>query len=153
MYISNVSVIVKMLTRHSNFFPDPFDCRKGSLVIEFYGYRKQNTVPSNDMNGCYFQAEAIALDKITHGQGEIPMGLDSQWWSLGSVYLWIEPREQMIWRDWFDLLLPIRLFVSNNRFKGTQFIILKDGLGPIGTGYVLALPEEKSVATDATATA
>ena len=153
MYKSNVSAIIKILTRHSNFFPYPFDYHRGSIVIRFHGYRKQNTVPSNDLNGCYFQSEAIVSDKITDGQGEIPMGTNPQWWSSGSVYLWIEPREQMIWRDWFDLLLPICLFVSNNGFKGTQFIILKDGLGPIGTGYILALPEEKSVAMDVTATA
>ena len=59
----------------------------------------------------------------------------------------------MIWRDWFELLLPIRLFVSHDGFKGTQFIVLEDGLGPIGTGCILALPEEKSAATDMWATA
>ncbi|KAM0796840.1 hypothetical protein BDR22DRAFT_975750 [Usnea florida] len=63
----------------AGFFPGPFDYHKGSIVIRFHGYRKQNTVPPNVLNGCYFQAEAIALDKIIGGQGEVPMGTDSQW--------------------------------------------------------------------------
>ena len=137
-----------MLTRHSIQFPDPYDFHKQSFTVRFYGYRNPNTVPLDDLNGCYHQAKDIAASKVTEGQGESPVGTNPQSWSSGNVYLRIEPGEQITWRDWSTVLIFLRHFVYENQFKGTQFLILKDGLGQIGTGSILREPEEKPSAPD-----
>ena len=142
-----------MLTRHSVRYPDPYNFRQRTFTIEFYGYRNPNTVPLDDLNGCYHQAKEMASSKVMDGQGEVPVGTNPQSWSSGNVYLRIEPGEQMTWRDWSSVLNFLRLFVYTNEFKGMQFLILKDGLGPIGTGSILREPEDKSVATNTSVTA
>ena len=142
-----------MLTRHSARYPDPYNFHKQTFTVQFHGYRNPNTVPLDDLNGCYHQAKEIASPKVIEGQGEIPVGTTPQSWSSGNLYLRIEPGEQMTWRDWSSVLLFIRLFVYNNELKGTQFSILKDSLGQIGTGSFLREPEERPVATNSSAIA
>ena len=141
-------VTVTTLTRHSIQYPDPYDFHQASLTLRFHGYRNPNTIPLDDLNGCYHQAKDIASSKVMSGHGEIPMGTNPQSWSSGNIYLRIEPGAQMTWRDWSEALLSIRLFVYTNELKGTQFLFQKDGLGQIGTGSILQEPSSTSVATN-----
>ena len=147
-YAINVLLTVRMLTKHSIVYPDPYDFHQASFTIRFHGYRPPNTVPLDDLNACYHQAKEIASAEVMEGQGEIPVGTNPQSWSSGNVYLRIEPGEQMTWHDWSSVLLFVRLFVYANQFKGTEFAIRRDGLGQIGTGFILRQPEGNSVATN-----
>ena len=81
------------------------------------------------------------------------MGTDPQVWSSGNVYLWVGPGEQLTWGNWGYVLTETGLFVYRNEFRGTEFFILQQGLGPIGRGYFLQQPEDKTVATNISATA
>ena len=90
----------------------------------------------------------MASFKVKHGQGGIPMGTSPQFWSSGNVYLSLDSGGQMTWHDWFEVSFYIRVFVDDNNFRGTQFLIMKDGHGLIGAGSINGRRREESVANN-----
>ena len=58
-------------------------------------------------------------------------------YTAGGVSLVLIPTEDLFWYMWGFLPVMIQIFVRDNEFKGTQFIILKDGVGPVGYGHLL----------------
>ena len=105
---------------------------------------------------CFTEAKDFAQEKIDAGQGNSAMGTDSQVWSSGNVYLWVGPEEQLTWNDWSFVLVMHEDFLQWNDFRGTDFVILKEGLeghSPVGRGYVLQQPENTTVATNMSSTA
>lgn len=140
-----------MLTRHSHFFPDPYeDVLSGGITIEFYGYRKPNTVDSDNLIDCVVQAGVIAIQRIQGGQGDSAMGTSPYSWSSGNINLWLGP-EELTWLEWTRVLSYIMSFVKYNELRGTQFGLSKDGVGPIGSGHLISEASEKSIAANLSA--
>ena len=62
---------------------------------------------------------------------------DSYSYSAGGVNLYLTPTEDLFWVTWGFLPMMFQVFVTENEFKGMQFIILRDGFGPVGSGHLI----------------
>ena len=123
------------------------------LVIEFYGYR--NTVDSTDLRICVVNANTDIKEKVAAHQMNTLMGTDLYVWSSGNTELSLIPGEQMTWMMWKLVPGATQLFTTANGFKGTQFILLWSGLGPVGYGQLVKTTEPqfpKPITTTTTTT-
>ena len=141
------------LTPNSRDFPDPYDMVIGTnnLIIEFYGY--QGTVNFINMDNCVNDANQDAMQKIFTDQKNTPLGTDLYVWSSGNVALYLSPGEQLDWDRWSLVPIKIGRFIAENGLRGTQFMILYHGLGPVGYGQLVAASEVQApITTTATTT-
>lgn len=139
---------IKSLNSHSLAYPDPFDLviEHSMLTIEFYAY--QGTVDFDDMSDCLGAANRDTNQKIAAGLQDTPMGPGPYIRTSGAVTFSLEPDEQLTWARFSLVPRSIWAFVMKNDFKGTQFIVLWRGLGPIGYGQLTtATSEAQSAAT------
>ena len=118
-------------------FPDPFDTRWDSagLTVEFYGYR--GSVPPLAMSDCIAATCDDFRNHISDFQRPMTEAASSYSYTAGGVSLVLIPTEDLYWYMWGVLPFFIQVFVTENEFKGTQFIIIRDGVGPIGYGHLL----------------
>ena len=116
------------------------------LTIEFYGY--QDNVKPTYMDSCVSDANGQIIQKIMADQKNTQMGTDPYSWSCGNVSLYLVPEEQLTWGRWSLVPVAIAKFVTENALKGTQFVLLWHGLGPIGYGQLVASSEAPSMMTD-----
>ena len=118
-------------------FPDPFDRHWDSagLTLEFYGYR--GSISLLAMSACIAAASDDFRTHISSIQKPMTETASSFSYSAGDVYLVLIPTEDLYWYMWGFLPFLIQTFVTENEFKGTQFIIIKDGFGPVGYGHLL----------------
>lgn len=136
------------MTRNSGNFKDPYDFVVGDdqLTIEFYGY--QGTVSYADMDNCIRGANHDFIQHLLAGQTDAPMGPGPFVWSSGNAALHLMPDEQLTWGRWALVPLSMAIFVTQNEFKGTQFILLWHDIGPIGYGQFMAIGEaQPSIST------
>lgn len=69
-------------------------------------------------------------------------------WSSGNVALYMIPEgEQLRVNIWCDVPRTITSFVIDNDLKGTQFIVLWRGLGPIASSHFITTRETQSLTT------
>ena len=118
-------------------FPDPFDRHwdEAGLTIEFYGYR--GSIPPLAMSDCIAAASEDFRAHISDVQKPMTETASSFSYPAGDVFLVLVPTEDLYWYMWGFLPFLIQTFVTENEFKGTQFIIIKDGVGPVGYGHLL----------------
>lgn len=123
-------------TATTNAFPDPYDKTFASigLTIEFYGY--QGSISPMAMRDCM----SAAMDEVVRNifQGEVAMDVEARSYSYSAdeVTLFLSPTENLTWQKWAFMPLRIQEFVTENEFKGTQFLILWEGFGPVGFGQL-----------------
>ena len=112
--------------------PDPYDMHLYGLTIEFYAYR--GSISPTAME----EVIAAALqDSLRHIRSQL-MTDPSYSYSAGGVNLFLTPSERLTWSTWSLIPPRIQEFVTENGFKGTQFQILRDGVGPIGSGQIVS---------------
>lgn len=118
-------------------FPDPFDQHWGSagLTVEFYGYR--GSMSPCAMRDCVVAASVDFRTRLSFIEGPMTEIASSYSYSAGGVSLALIPSEGLFWYMWAFLPFLIQIFVRENEFKGTQFIIIRDGVGPIGSGHLI----------------
>ncbi len=136
---------MKTLTSHSRNYPDPYEKRVGDvLTIEFYGY--QEPLNYEDMCNCEIAALEDGEQKMRDHEGRNPMPPGPYVWSSGSVALHMIPEgEKLTWSKWYTVPRLITSFVEDNDLKGTQFIMLWRGLGPIASGRFVTTREAQSL--------
>lgn len=116
------------------------------LTIEFYGY--QDPLNYFDMCNCESAALEDAKQKIKDHEGYNTMAPGPYVWSSGNVALYMIPAdEQLTWNKWYMMPRIITSFVEDNELKGTQFIVLWRGVGPIASGHFITTREAQSLTT------
>ena len=138
---------VDTLTLNSTIFPDPYDwvTDANKLTIEFYGY--QGFVRYSDLHKCVTNADRDIIQKIAAGQDHNPMGANPYLWSSGSVMLHLSPGEELTWSMWSLVPVTIQQFVAANELRETQFKLIWRGIGPVGTGQIVAADGTNSSTT------
>ena len=124
---------------NSTNFPDPYDFVTANprLTIEFYGY--QTPIHFVDLTLCVINANEDVMHEVTAGQGNFPMGPGPYVWTAGGATLFLSPEgEALTWARWTVAPLAIRKFIMLNAYRGTQFILLWRGVGPVGYGQLIA---------------
>ena len=136
----------KLLTRNSSSssssssinIPDPFDfvTANPQLIVEFYGY--QGRINYDDLAICIGHAYDDVVREISNGRGQLPMSAGPYVWSAGKAALYLIPDEELTWARWSAAPLAIRRVITFNAYRGTQFVLLWRGLGPVGYGQLVA---------------
>ena len=121
----------------ANAFPDPFDRTFESLglTIEFYGYRA--SISPMAMKECVAIASSEVVRHLLESETPMIMEAPSYSYSAGGVNLFLSPGESLTWHMWAFVPIWIQEFVTENEFKGTQFILLWEGFGDIGFGQLI----------------
>ena len=124
----------------ANAFPDPFDRDIASigLTIEFYGY--QGSISPIAMKDCISAASSDVVQHLVESEAPMTMESLSYAYSAGGVHLSLFPTDQLTWHMWAFIPIWIQEFVTENEFKGTQFILLWEGFGPVGMGQLVSTP-------------
>ena len=79
------------------------------------------------------------------------MGPGPYVWSGGDATLFLSPDgEALTWARWSVAPLAIRQIIMSNAYRGTQFVLLWRGIGPVGYGQLIA---EKSQAVSLSSSA
>lgn len=125
-------------TATANAFPDPYDKEIESigLTIEFYDY--QGWTSSTAIRDC---VSAASNDVVRHLlERETPMSVEapSYTYSADGVSLFLIPDHSLTWHMWAFVPVWIQEFVTQNEFKGTQFILVWEGFGPVGFGQLMS---------------
>ena len=121
------------------------------LTIEFYGYRDQ--VKYADLDDCMRRVNDEVMKKVKAGRAQSPMGANPYIYIGGQVTMYLSPGENLTWSKWSLAPAAIKRFVVKNGLKGTQFILLWRGLGPVGYGQLVATSETRSSMTATSSTA
>ena len=131
----------RTLILSSESFPDPYDyvVHPNGLTIEFYGYR--DTVTYTDLYSCMRRANDDVMKEVKAGRTQSPMGEGPFVYDGGQATLYLSPDEHLTWSKWSLAPGAITKFVLANGLKGTQFILLWRGLGPVGYGHLVATSE------------
>ncbi|KAF6225976.1 hypothetical protein HO173_012643 [Letharia columbiana] len=121
----------------TNAFPDPYDRNIESigLTIEFYGYR--GSISPFGLSDCI---SAASNDVVRHLlESEAPMNMEAPSYSYldSGVNLFLIPNDSLTWHMWAFVPGWIQEFVTENEFKGTQFVLLWEGFGPVGFGQLV----------------
>ena len=121
----------------ANAFPDPYDKVYGDtgLTIEFYGYR--GVVSPFTMWDCIAAAQRDIEAHLEEGEAPWTMATRDYSYEAGGVGLWVRPEGHLTWALWAFVPAWIQNFVSQNEFKGTQFVLLLEGLGPVAFGHLV----------------
>ncbi len=129
-----------------NSFTDPFDREFPSvgLTIEFYGYR--GVVAPQAMSDCVSAAWNDVVFHLHESARPTAMAAEDYEYSAGGVDLFLRPGERLTWQMWAFVPAWIQEFVTENGFRGTQFILLYEGLGPMGYGQVVGTADGLSIA-------
>lgn len=125
-----------MTTTAINAFPDPYDRQFDSLTIEFYGYRGHVSV--SGMRDVVNAATNEFIEHILESGEPMTATASSYTYLAGGVNLFLNPTEGLTWQMWAFVPIRLQAFVTENEFKGTQFILLCEGLGPVGYGELLS---------------
>ena len=135
----------KTLTSNSHGFPDPYDFIVGDdkLTVEFYAY--QDTVNSIAMHACMGAANRDMIQKVMADRYDEHMGVGPYVWTSGDVTLYLSPGEQLTWGKWSLAPAAMGEFIRNNELRGTQFILLWNGLGPVGYGQLVKTSQARSL--------
>lgn len=128
--------ITTTATTTTNAFPDPYDkdFQSVGLTIEFYGY--QGSISPNAMRDCISVASNDVVRHLLVSEAAMNMDDPSYSYSAGGVNLFLSPTEHLTWHMWAFVPIWIQEFVTENEFKGTQFILLWEGFGPVGYGQL-----------------
>ena len=121
------------------------------LTIEFYGYRGR--VKYADLDNCIRRVNAEVMEEVKAGRAQSSMGASPYVYFGGQVTLYLSPGEDLTWSKWSLAPAAIKQFVLENVLKGTQFILLWHGLGPVGYGHLVAASETRPLMTAITSTA
>ena len=121
-----------------NSFTDPFDREFPSvgLTIEFYGYR--GVIAPQAMSDCVSAAWNDVVSHLQESARPTVMAVGWYYYSAGDVDFLFKPGERLTWQMWAFVPAWIQEFVTENGFRGTQFILLFEGLGPMGHGQVVS---------------
>ena len=137
-----------MLIPKSNGYPDPYYYVVADvLTIEFSGYHGKIT--SSDLYNCIEKAEDDVTHKIITGQTAALMTRIRYFWSAGNVELYLIAGPQLTWGRWSLAPFGIKRFVLDNQLKGTQFVLLWNGVLPVGYGQLIPASETSTAATNA----
>lgn len=120
-----------------NAFPDPYDRTVESigLTMEFYGY--QGSIFPLDMRYCIATASNEIVRHLMEGEASVKLAAPSYSYSMGEINLFLDPGEDLTWAMWAYVPIWVQEFVTENQFKGTQFILMWEGLGPVGSGHLV----------------
>ena len=121
------------------------------LTIEFYGYRGK--VKNADLDNCMRKVNDEVKEKVKAGRAQSRMGANPYVYLGGQVALYLSPGERLTWSRWSLAPGAIKRFVIENGLKGTQFILLWHGLGPVGYGQLIPTSETRSSMTATPSTA
>ena len=121
----------------ANNFPDPHDMiiPWSGLTIEFYGYR--DYISPTTLEDCISLAFHDILQHLPQSEEKMIMGSPSYSYSVGEVNLFLSPSKDLTWGMWSFVPSWTRDFVAANGYRGTQFILLWDGFGPVGSGQMV----------------
>ena len=59
-------------------------------------------------------------------------------WRWEQTTLYLQPEEALTWVRWLVVPLVIRMVVMQNEYRGTQFVLLWQDVGPVGYGHLIA---------------
>ena len=118
-------------------FPDPYDRHydDSGLTIEFYGYRDK--MPPMAVAVCVNAAVADALASVARMETEMVAEAGEFSYVVGTVSLFLRPMEGLTWARWALIPIWIQDFVSENGYRSAQFVILLEGVGPVGSGQII----------------
>ena len=120
-----------------NALPDPYDRQFDSLTIEFYGY--QGHISATGMSHAVDAATTEFMEHILATAEPMTATAPSYSYSAGGVNLYLHPTEDLTWQMWAFVPIRIQAFVTENEFKETQFVLLWEGLGPVGYGQLVSI--------------
>ena len=115
------------------------------LTVEFYGYRVE--VDKTDLDNCMRKVNDEVREQLRAGRAQISMGASPYVYIGDQVTLYLSPGEDLTWSKWSLAPAAIKRFVLDNGLKGTQFILLWHGLGPVGYGQLVSTSEMGSSMT------
>ena len=139
-----------MLIPNRKDFPDPYDQVVNSmLTIEFYGYR--GTVALTDLWSCAGKAANEVYQKVKIARSDESMDEKPYVYSTSNVELYLIAGEGLTWKKWGSAPFAIAAFVQRNGLRGTQFILLWNGIGPVGYGQLISERQSSVTATSLTA--
>lgn len=120
-----------------NAFPDPYDkvIAGTALTIEFYGYR--GSIAPTAMRECIGVASSDVVRHLLESDSPMTLEAPSYSWSADGVSLFLTPAESLTWHKWALIPIWIQEFVTENGFKGTQFVLLWEGFGDVGSGQLV----------------
>ena len=121
------------------------------LTIKFYDYRDE--VKLADLDKCMRRVNDEVREEVKAGQAQSSMGASPYIYLRGQVTLYLSPGPHLTWSKWSLAPVAIKRFVLENGLKGTQFILLWHGLGPVGYGFLVATSETRSSMTATSSTA
>lgn len=120
-----------------NALPDPYDMTIESigLTMEFYGY--QGSMSPTDISDCISAAINDVLQHVAVSEVTMRMEAPSYSYSAGEINLFLSPSRNLKWSMWAFVPNWIQEFVAANGFRGTQFILLWEGFGVVGSGQMI----------------
>ena len=120
-----------------NALPDPYDMTIQSigLTIEFYGYR--GSMSPTAIRDCIAIAIDDVLQHVVESEVTMRMEAPSYSYSAGEINLFLSPTRNLNWSMWGFVPTWIQEFVAANDFRGTQFILLWEGFGVVGSGQLI----------------
>lgn len=120
-----------------NALPDPYDMTIQSigLTIEFYGYR--GSMSPTAISDCISAAIHDVLQHVAESEVTMRMEAPSYSYSADEVNLFLSPTKNLKWNMWAFVPTWIQEFVAANGFRGTQFILLWEGFGVVGSGHLI----------------
>ena len=124
-------------TKATEGFPDP--CSRHfaltSSTIEFYGY--QGSIYPVGLLHCMEGAYRDVERYVEEGERSMTVVAPYFSYSAGGVNLFLQPNENLTWHLWSSMPFYIQQFVTENEFKGTQFILFKEDGGLLGYGHLI----------------
>ena len=118
---------------------------KNGLTIEFYGYRDKVKYANLDI--CMRRVNNEVREEVKAGRAQSSMGASPYIYFGGQVTLYLRPGEHLTWSRWSLAPPAIKRFALENGLRGTQFVLLWHGLGPVGYGFLAATSETQSAMT------
>lgn len=119
-----------------NRFPDPHDITIQSigLTVEFYGYRA--SIFPKAVGKCISAAINDVLQHVPKREEMMIIEAPYYSYSIGEVNLFLTPEKDLKWGMWAFVPYWMQEYVAANGYRGTQFILLWDGVGHVGTGQL-----------------
>ena len=111
------------------------------LTIEFYDYRDEVKFP--DLDRCMRRVNDEVREEVKAGRAQSSMVASPYIYVGGQVTLYLIPVAHLTWSRWSLAPVAIKRFVLENGLKGTQFILLWHGIGPIGQGALVTTSETR----------
>lgn len=90
------------------------------------------------MRDCILAASSDVVRHLEMSEAAMSLQAPSYSYTAGGVNLFLSPTEYLTWGMCAFVPMWIQEFVTENKFKGTQFVLLWEGFAePVGFGHLV----------------